>query len=125
MEEKEQLLEKWQARLGLSDWAISLDANAQPQDMTLQNVNGETEYNEVTKSAVIRILGEEYRSVRVRPFNFEKTLLHELLHLKLCLLDESGNDFQDRYVHQLIDDLARAFAETAQETIAGTLAQGG
>ena len=125
MEEKEQLLAKWQARLGLSDWAISLDANAQPQDMTLQNVNGETEYNEVTKSAVIRILGEEYRSVRVRPFNFEKTLLHELLHLKLCLLDESGNDFQDRYVHQLIDDLARAFAETAQETIAGTLAQGG
>ena len=116
MEEKEQLLAKWQARLGLSDWAISLDANAQPQDMTLQNVNGETEYNEVTKSAVIRILSEKYRSVRVRPFNFEKTLLHELLHLKLCLLDESGNDFQDRYVHQLIDDLARAFAETAQDT---------
>ena len=42
-------------------------------------------------------------------FEDRKTLVHELLHLKFCLLGDSGNDLQDRYVHQLIDDLARAF----------------
>ena len=116
MSEKEQLLQKWQKRLGLSEWVIRLDADAIPSDMMLRDVAGETEWTESNKSAVIRILNESCYGDRIVPFNFEKTLIHELLHLKLCLLGESGNDFQDRYVHQLIDDLARAFSETAQDT---------
>lgn len=104
-----ELLEKWKYRLGLQDWFIVLNDNAIPSDMMLDNVAGETEWTESNKTAVIRILREDCYGDRIVPFNFEKTLVHELLHLKFCLLGESGNDLQDRYVHQLIDDLARAF----------------
>lgn len=104
-----ELLEKWQARLGLSEWTIDLKPESIPDDFTLQNVAGETEWTESNKCAVIRILREDCYGDRIVPFNWEKTLVHELLHLKFCLLGESGNDLQDRYVHQLIDDLARAF----------------
>ena len=79
--------------------------------MTLQNCAGETEWTESIKSARISILGEQYYGQRIVPFDAEKTLVHELLHLKFVLLGQSGNDFQDRYVHQLIDDLARAFVD--------------
>ena len=105
----EELLEKWKRRLGLQDWHIVLEADVIPSDMTLENVAGETEWTESAKCAVIRILREDCYGTRIVPFDFEKTLVHELLHLKFCLLGESGNDLQDRYVHQLIDDLARAF----------------
>ena len=109
MADKAQLLEKWKARLGLSDWVIHLNEDVLPSDMMMQNVAGETEWTESNKCAVIRIVREDCYGERIVPFNFEKTLIHELLHLKFCLLGESGNDLQDRYVHQLIDDLARAF----------------
>ena len=105
----EELLEKWKCRPGLQDWRIVLKADVIPSDMTIENVAGETEWTESNKSAVVRILREDCYGTRIVPFNFEKTLVHELLHLKFCLLGESGNNLQDRYVHQLIDDLARAF----------------
>ena len=47
------------------------------------------------------------------PYHPERTLIHELLHLKLCLLGESGNALQDRLAHQLIDDLADALYRAA------------
>jgi hypothetical protein len=102
------LLEKWQKRLLLTDWRIALHANAIPSDFITSNKAGETEWEEVIKSAVIRILDPDCYGERIIPYNFERTLVHELLHLKFCLLDDSGNTFQDRYVHQLIDELARA-----------------
>lgn len=104
-----ELLEKWKSHLGLQDWHIVLNDSVIPSDMTLDNMCGETEWTESNKTAVIRILREDCYGDRIAPFNFEKTLIHELLHLKFSLLGESGNDLQDRYVHQLIDDLARAF----------------
>lgn len=113
-----ELLEKWKCRLGLQDWHIVLEADVIPSDMTLENVAGESEWTESNKCAVVRILREDCHGNRIAPFDFEKTLVHELLHLKFCLLGESGNDLQDRYVHQLIDDLARAFvkAERGEKT---------
>lgn len=115
MNNKGHLLEKWKACLGLTDWHIVLKADVIPSDMSLDNVAGETEWTESNKCAVIRILSEKCYGDRIVPFNFEKTLIHELLHLKFCLLGESGNDLQDRYVHQLIDDLARALYNASKE----------
>ena len=45
------------------------------------------------------------------PFNFEKTLVHELLHLKLTFWCQNEDSVSDRLMHQIIDDLARAFTE--------------
>ena len=108
-------LKKWKKRLGLSDWTIVLKDNVIPSEMTLTDVVGESEWTESGKSAVIRILREDCYGNRIQPYDYKKTLIHELLHLKFCLLGESGNDLQDRYVHQLIDDLARAFVEAEEE----------
>jgi hypothetical protein len=108
------LLEKWQKRLLLTDWVIAIHANAKPGDFIGQNRAGETEWQEVNKAAVIRILNPEDYGERIIPYHFERTLVHELLHLKFCLLGESGNSLQDRYVHQLIDDLARALTDKNQ-----------
>lgn len=106
------LLKKWQKRLRLTDWDIVIRPNAMPDNFVLQSCVGECEFQEVSKTAVIRILRPDGYGDRVMPFNFEKTLVHELLHLKFNLLERSGNEFQDRYVHQLIDELAKAFIES-------------
>ena len=45
------------------------------------------------------------------PFSFEKTLVHELLHLKLTFWCQNEDSVSDRLMHQIIDDLARAFTE--------------
>ena len=112
-EKANELLKKWVDILGLRDWRIKLVYNALPSDMQLQDCDGETEWTECRKTARIQILDEKCYGEYIVPYNFERILIHELLHLKLCLLGESGNDLQDRYIHQLIDDLARAFYEAA------------
>ena len=109
-----ELLEKWKARLGLQDWWIVMYEGCTSDEFNDKENVAETTLTECNKCAVIRIIREECYGNRIVPFNFEKTLIHELLHLKFCLLDDSGNDLQDRYVHQIIDDLAKAFVEDAE-----------
>ena len=108
-EKAERLLHEWQNRLGLQSWRIKLKANCTPEE-TEDNV-GLTSWQEVNESAMICIEKEEYYGKRVVPFDFEKTLVHELLHLKLCYFEDVENEFQARYAHTLIDQLARAFVD--------------
>lgn len=105
------LLREWQKRLGLDDWRIKLVDNCKPEDMTLQDVSGCTEWTESGKTARIEILNPQYYGNRIVPFDYEKTLVHELLHLKTCLVSDGVDDLQARYMHQMIDDLARAFVD--------------
>lgn len=101
----------WKSLLGLTDWTIVLKTDCYSSEMTLQNVVGETEWSESIRAACIRIMSEDEFGDRIVPYDAEKTLVHELLHLKFCLIGESGNDLQDRLLHQLIDDLARALVK--------------
>ena len=105
---EQELLKEWKERLGLQDWYIELKDNCSPNDMVLKDCAGETEWQEVGKCAVIRIISKKDYGDRIVAFDKEKTLVHELLHCKFCLLGESGNDLQDRIQHQLIDDIAKA-----------------
>lgn len=107
----QELLKEWKERLGLQDWYIELKDNCSPNDMVLKDCAGETEWQEVDKCAVIRIISKKDYGSRILPFDKEKTLVHELLHCKFCLLGESGNDLQDRIQHQLIDDMSRALVD--------------
>ena len=108
------LLKLWQSILGLTDWVIELRDNCNPEDFILQNVHGECEYNEIQKCAIIRLLDEKHYGKQMLSYNKEKTLLHELLHIKLSFLQNSGNEMQERIVHQLIDDLAKSFVKAKQ-----------
>lgn len=113
----EGVLRYWKGVLGLQDWVIKLDINCHSKEMLLPDCAGATEWTECIKSAWITILNPDEYGERIVPFDMEKTLVHELLHLKFCLLGESGNDFQDRYVHQLIDDMARALVAARRDTV--------
>ena len=110
-ENAKELMNEWIKRLGLTDWRISISPMCEPHEMEIEGV-GCTSWQEVSKTAHISIINEKYYgNDRVAPFDFEKTLVHELLHLKFCLLSESGNELQDRVTHQLIDDIARALVD--------------
>lgn len=102
------LLKEWQHRLCLDDWHIVLSDNCSPSDMVLKEVSGETEWDEVNKCAVIRIIDKKDYGDRILPFDKEKILVHELLHIKLWLIQGSDNEVQNRYIHHLIDEMACA-----------------
>ena len=106
------LLKEWQDRLGLQDWVIKLKEDCSPNDMNQRGCSGEAEWVESNKAAIVRICAEkDYGEGCIVPYHPEQTLVHELLHLKFCLLDESGNSLQDRIVHQMVDDFAKALVD--------------
>lgn len=102
------LLAEWQERLGLTDWRIMLKTKCKPEEMA-QEGSGCVEWSEAIKSARIEIIDPKYYGERIVPFDWEKTLVHELLHLKTSLVSDCVDKLQERVMHQMIDDLARAF----------------
>ena len=107
-----ELLNEWAERLGIGDWMITLETNVKPENMSIKDADGCVDYIETIKAAKIQIVDESKRSEALRPFDFEETLVHELLHLKLALLAEGDNwdnKLQLRVLHIIIDDLSRAF----------------
>ncbi len=111
------LLREWQKRLGLEHWRIKLVDNLRPDDMCMENVAGCTEWSESVETARIEIMDPAYYGDRITPFDYEKTLVHELLHLKLTLIGDQVETLQERYVHQLIDELARALVDAKRYTV--------
>lgn len=115
--EHEKLLKEWQNRLGLQDWHIVLREKCRPENMAMEDVAGCTTWTESTKSAVIEILDEQFFPIgcAARPYDFERTLVHELLHCKMSVLSDDDNGVQYRVVHQMIDDLARALVDAKRK----------
>lgn len=109
--EHERLMHEWQNRLGLQDWRIKLADYCRPENMRLQDVSGDVDWTESTKTARIEILDKQFYGDRIVPYDYEQILVHELMHLKLSLVSDMVNDLQARYMHQIIDDLARAFVD--------------
>lgn len=109
-----ELLQEWKQRLGLQNWQITLTDNVDPEDMTVKDAMGCTSYQEVMRTASIQIINPEKIEETLRPFDYEETLVHELLHLKLGLLERGtdwDNKLQLRVLHMIIDDLARALVD--------------
>ena len=105
------LLEKWKRKLCLQEWRIRLKTHLHPEEMTMSDAVGCTEWSESIKTARIEIIDPAYYGDRIIPFNFEKTLVHELLHLKFSFWCQDEYSVADRLMHQMIDDLARALTE--------------
>ncbi|MBR1709476.1 MAG: hypothetical protein IJ719_11710 [Clostridia bacterium] len=110
-----ELLLEWKELLKLYDWEITLSDN----EYTLPGPGccGYTEWSEAGKSAHIYLLNEEAYGDRVVKYDKEKTLVHELLHLKFSLLDQPENTLQSRVLHQLIDDTAKALVSAKRHSI--------
>lgn len=107
--EANKLLSEWVKRLGLQEWRIKLNINCTEEET--QESCGLTEWNETVMVAKISILDENLYGDRIVPFDFEKTLVHELLHLKTCFLTDVDDALTERIGHQLIDSLSRAFVD--------------
>jgi len=110
----EQLLNEWKERLGLQDWVITLSYNCGFEDLELDDACGETNWEDVIKTATIKIVSEkEFGNDRITDYDFEQILVHELLHIKFGLLSFTQQSYEGKVMaevrHQLIDDLARAF----------------
>jgi hypothetical protein len=110
MDNSIELLEEWQERLFLNAWRIIIRPKCKPDEMP--DCWGRTEWEEVNKTARIDIVDPDCLTDKMIPFDFEEVLVHELLHLKFCLLsDNSDENMESRYVHQLIDEMARSLVD--------------
>lgn len=105
-----ELLIEWVERLHLQNWTIKVADQMLPESMTEKDDMGCVVFDEVNHAARIEILDPKYYGDRVLPFDHEKILVHELLHLKLCFLF-AGDELHDRILHSLLDEIAVALVE--------------
>lgn len=109
------LLLFWIECLQLKDWTIELTTDVYEMPNGDKDC-GQVQYSEAGKAAHIYIMHPDLYGDRVVPFDPEKTLVHELLHIKMCLLDcREDDNLQSRVLHQLIDDLAKALVKARRE----------
>lgn len=109
---KKYLLSYWIKTLHLEDWKITFYPEEKQEDLGDTTYNALTTWEESNKTAVIQILNPKEADTN---FDYEETLVHELLHLKFCLLHNDINDFEGRYIHQIIDDIAKALIKVRRE----------
>ena len=109
-------LRKWQQRLGLMDWHITLHRNVPKENMATDDSLACCTYQEVLKNARIQVksvtdANNDGHGVYGRKPDELQSVLHELLELKFCLIRKDDDSTDDRIMHQIIDDIARALAE--------------
>lgn len=102
----EELLREWQVRLGLTDWRIWLQDGVDADEMELDGCTGSCTIQEANKTAIVQLLNPEEYGERLFPYDAEKTIVHELLHIKFSLVD-GVSDLHERVLHQLIEEFAR------------------
>ena len=105
-------LRKWQKRLGLQDWHITLETRVKEENMRSKDCWGCTEYAVSLKEARIQI----HDPIDAKP-DFGRgcdeleTFVHEMIEIKFSLIRPNDDGITDKYIHQMIDDLARAFVD--------------
>lgn len=82
-----------------------------PVDMSIEDSSGCVSWQESTKTAFVQIIDPKYYGDRVVPFDFEQTLVHELMHLKMCMCYDEDETLRERIVHQILDDISRALVD--------------
>ena len=107
----------WQKVLGLQDWYIILNFSAHVDDFQDRYSIGQCELRTVLKQAYIKILDEKCHKAynKADKYDFELTLLHELMHVKLAYLDDSKNDLQNLLVHAMVEDMAKALVRAKRD----------
>lgn len=107
-----ELFNKWVKRLHLESWDIRFKWKVRSANMALSDSVGCTTFNHTSKQAIIEMLDPIDFDNDLFTYDYEKTLVHELLHLKFADLDNSGDPLRDKLTHQLIDGLAKSFVDS-------------
>lgn len=113
------MFDYWRNKLGLNDWTIKFDWDVEPEDMAIEDSCGCASWQESNKTALIQILRPDRYGERVAPFDVEKTIVHELLHIKLSFISSECDPLQQRVAHQLIDDLAKSMVSARRDNKIG------
>lgn len=104
-------LQEWQEKLFLQDWTIKL-LLASPEEMNMQEVCGENNYQIENKCCVIKILKPEYYGDRITKYCAEQILIHELLHCKYNWCERNYDSIEvvyyDTLEHALIEQMAKS-----------------
>ena len=108
------LLEKWKRKLCLQEWRIKLLTHLHPEEMMVRNTAGCTEWSEAIKTARIEIINPACYGDRIVPFDFEKTLVHELLHLKFSFFQRRHEVCNNALVlhHDFLDVVGKFHGNT-------------
>lgn len=111
------LFEKWVRILRLGDWDIRFHWRVHPAEMAEKDSAGCSSYNWVCKQAVIEIADPEKYKMDMPGFEFdyEQILVHELMHLKMSLVDDPDDKMVGAVVHQLVDELAKSLVAARRE----------
>lgn len=108
-----ELFEKWRKILHLESWDIRFKWKVRERDMRLSDSVGCTTFSHESRQAIIEMLDPIDFENDLFQYDYEKTLVHELLHIKFSDLDNSGDPLRDKLTHQIIDDIARAMVQAA------------
>ena len=104
-------LKYWKHQLLMDNYQIDLQINCNTDDFVNDEVFGEASYNHTNRIGIIKIGAPNLYNVdletELNSFDFEETLIHELLHIKFGHLQDVDNESYNT-IHVIIEDLARA-----------------
>ena len=106
-------LKWWQHKLFLDDWIIKIQL-VPFNEMKIENSVGYTDWVDAKQCARIDLA--QYDSIdhdTIERISQEKTLVHELLHLKLGNMHNEYNTYESVYLeasqHKLVEQMAKSF----------------
>lgn len=107
-EKAKELLNEWVKRLHLEEWAINFQWRVLEKDMTIKESIGCTSANVVSRQASIQMIDPVDYPDSHFDYDYEKTLVHELLHLVFWDMDDTGDELRDKLTHIMVDRMAKA-----------------
>lgn len=102
------LCQKWQALLRLRDWDIHVELFS-AREFEECDRQGEVVYDISTGQAIIHLLDVDARLDTPFPYDLEKVLVHELLHLHFAIFEPEQ---EDRLRHDLWERTVERMART-------------
>jgi hypothetical protein len=104
-----QTMQKWQRRLGLSDWEIEV---AYLSCIDINQAQGRVTTNSNAQTAQIRLMSPDDRQKNdPNDRDIELDLVHELIHVRLWAVAPTGaerSELEAKCLEQAIDWMARA-----------------
>lgn len=89
-QEATRLFEKWRKILHLEAWDIKFQWCVRGRDMNLQDCMGCTSFLHESHQAIVQMLDPVDFDNDLFSYDYEKTLVHELLHLRFSDLENSA-----------------------------------
>jgi hypothetical protein len=109
------LLDEWVKRLWLNAWEIEANLACHPSELDEERLSGQAEWHTSVKLGAIKVKAERFAECSDE-FDFEQTLVHELLHLKFGIFYDNSQGIAQDLLHQTLDELATALVDAKRRS---------